>query len=198
MKKYLMLLCICCGVAAFTEGNAAQYHKINDIRELDTNGDGQYDANDNFDPCATYQTGPAVCYVPVTRFCPQQYCTQRCVQEPYTVEKQNCRYVPEYYKKQYCRYVPQYYEKTHCRYVPQTYTTCETKYRNKMVTDTHVRYVPKCTVEKRCCDVPCPPQPACPPACPPQVACPPACPACPVCPQPASKGGGWRGAALNR
>jgi len=117
------------------------------------NGGKVYEPGE-IDPSCSYQSGPCVCYCPVTRFREEKYCTQRCVYEPYTVEKKCCRYVDQGYTKKGCRYVdqpyevkctkmvpqystkscvryvkvPQYYERSCCKMVPECYTkTCYKK-----------------------------------------------------------------------
>lgn len=151
-----------------------RYVRTNDIRSMDPDGDGYYQEGD-IDPNCAYQSGPCVCYCPVTRFKPQHYCTTRCEKEPYTVTKKCTRCVPEYYQKTCCRMVPQYYCVTKCRYKTECYDECKTCYRNKYCKDWHCRYVPYTCIEKRCIDCPAPTQSPCCPA--------PVCPVCPTCPR---------------
>lgn len=135
----------------------------NNVQSLDVDGNGQYDEGE-VDPNCEYQAGPCTCYCPVTTFKPQPYCTTRCVDEPYCVQRKCTRYVPQYYTKQFCRYVPQYYTKQFCRQVPECYYVPETKYRKKYIKEDHCRYIPCTTIKKTCIDV-CPqscPQPAAP------------------------------------
>lgn len=111
----------------------------------------------NVDPCKEYRgSGPSVCWCPQVRYIPQNYCTTRCVQEPYTVQKQCCRYVPENYELTHCRYRPEYYKTQHCRYKNEYYCVCETKCRPKCVTEKVCRYVPVTYYKKECknqCDL---------------------------------------------
>lgn len=123
-----------------------------DIRSLDANCNGRFDEGE-VNECSAYVTGPAKCTYPVTRFQKCNYCTQRCIWEPYTCEKKCCRYVDKYYTKQYCKMVPQYYTQTYCKKCPEYYTVCETKYRKRYVTDEHCYYKPYTTCETTCCDI---------------------------------------------
>ncbi len=135
------------------------------IRALDANGNGVFDEGE-VDPNREYSAGPCECYCPVTTFKPEYYCTTRCVEEPYCVQKKCTRYVPKYYTKQFCRYVPQYYTKQYCKQVPECYYVTETKTRQKQIKEQHCRYVPCTTVKRTCLDVcPLPEAPACPPVC---------------------------------
>lgn len=154
-----------------------RYARFDDIRgKADENG---YYQEGDIDPNCAYQSGPCVCYCPVTRFKPCYYCTNRYEKEYYPCYKNCYRYVPQYYQKQCCRYVPQYYCQTCCRYVKECYKVCEQKCRTKCCKDWHCRYVPYTCVEKRCMDN-CPTPACCPaPTCCPAPAC---CPTggCPV------------------
>jgi hypothetical protein len=105
------------------------------------------------DPNGCYQSGPCVCYCPVTRYKKEEYCVQKCVKEPYVCRKKCCRYVDQCYTKTRCRYVPQYYEEKCTRKVPEYYYTCEEKCKDKYVTEKRCRYVPYTCMEKKC--VPC-------------------------------------------
>src|SRR5271167_428894 len=94
------------GVSASAFGD-----RVNNVRDLDTNGNGIYEPGE-VDPCKEYQSGPCVCYCPVTRFKTENYCVTRCVEEPYTVDRKCCRWVDQPYCVKKCRYVPQYYTQT--------------------------------------------------------------------------------------
>lgn len=151
MKKMFLASSIFLFVCSTFSVDALQ--KVNDIRELDKNGDGCYEEGE-VNPCEEYQTGPCVCSCPVTRFKPQYYCEKKCVQEPYCVQKKCTRYVPEYYTKQFCRMVPQYYTKTFCKKVPECYYVSETKYRNRYIMEKKCKYVPYTVMETCCIDEP--------------------------------------------
>lgn len=158
MKKLTLCLTLLCAIAATPVLFAARAEES--LRHLDVNGNGNYEGAQ---PNVEYKTGQCVCYCKVTKFEPQEYCTTRCVQEPYTVDRKCCRKVPEYYTKTHCRYVPEYYTTSHCRYRNEYYCVPETKYKTRTIVDTHCRMVPRCYV-KRCCvdaDV-CQPSGGCP------------------------------------
>jgi hypothetical protein len=105
------------------------------------------------DPNCEYPSGPCVCECPYTRYTPQYYCTTRCYQEPYTVQKKCTRMVPQYYEVTKCRYVPQYYTVQCCRQVPENYCVEEVKYCTKQTKDWHVRYIPYTYTKRTCCDL---------------------------------------------
>jgi len=143
IKKTLFILASCLSLTAGLHAErSGNYH------HNDRNRDG-----DSGCP-ATVQSGPCVCYCPMTAYKPVYYCEEKCVPETYTVQKKCCRYVPEYYTKEHCRYVPQYYTKTYCRQVPEYYCVDEEKCRTKTVKVDKCRYEPYCYVEKKCLDCP--------------------------------------------
>ena len=165
MKKVffsIAFLCLFASSSAFAgpghnhgqDRGGQKYQNIRSVRDLDTNGNGQYDPGE-VDPSCAYRCGPCVCYCPVTRFKPQYYTTCRCEQEEYKSYKRCCRQVPQYYERTHCRYKPEYYKTTHCRYVPQYYYVCETKCKPKYCYDKHCKYVPYTCWEKNCVDLDC-------------------------------------------
>jgi hypothetical protein len=68
----------------FTSSAFAANHQ--NMRHLDSNGNGQYDPGE-VDPCQEYISGPCDVYCPVTKFKEECYYTTHCVEEPYTVRK---------------------------------------------------------------------------------------------------------------
>jgi len=176
MKKSLfmffaLILCSSCGQTLYARGmnkgmNGMYGNGMYQAQEM--SGDYEGDA-----ACpAPYQSGPCICYCPVTRFRPSYYCVNRSCQEPYTVQKKCCRYVPQYYTKQHCRMVPEYYTKTYCRQVPEYYCVPETRYRTRCWQERKCRYIPYTTIEKKCIDNPDGGCPTCPTACPSDCPCP--------------------------
>lgn len=149
MKKFISYFVMPVMCLLLTSGLNAE--QVNDIRSLDANQDGRYDACE-VNPNACYQSGPCTCYCPVTRFRPKTYCETKCVQEPYTVSKKCCRMVDVPDCKKCCREVPQYYEKTCCRQVPQYYTKtcCRMVQVPQYYEKTCCRMVPE-YYSKKCC-----------------------------------------------
>lgn len=155
MKSRFLVGAALCLIGIFSQNNLFS----DNIQDLDRNQNGLYDEGE-VNPNCEYQSGPCICYCPVTTFRPRYYCTCNCVDEPYTVQRRCCRYVPQYYEKTCCRYVPQYYTQQYCCYVPEYYCVPETRCRKKYIREQHCCYEP-CTYYKRTC-VPCPPTSGCP------------------------------------
>lgn len=135
-----------------------RYIPVNYMKKVESyqQGDAPADPCGNVNPCAEYKgCGPCTCWCPMVRYVPQYYCTQRCEQEPYTVQKQMCRYVPQYYETKHCKYKTEKYCTQHCRQVPEYYTVQECKYRPKYVKEQHVRYIPCTYYKKVCTENPC-------------------------------------------
>lgn len=159
MKNFI-IFAVALGTSLFAFSNHAEAAHHN-IRDLDTNNNGIYEACE-VDPCESYQCGPCVCYCPVTRFRPCEYCETRTVKEPYTCQKRCCRYVKKYFDKTFCKYVPEYYTQKYCVEVPEYYCVDETKYRCRQVKDKKCKYIPYTCWEKKCCDCNDVAQPSCP------------------------------------
>lgn len=140
------------GLATFSVSNVSAARARAHVEHLDANGNGIFEEGE-VDPCQEYRCGPAKCTYPVTKFKKKNYCTKRCVKEPYTVRKKCTRYVPQYYTKKHYKYIPQYYTKTYCRQVPECYYTTETRYRTKVVSDEHCCYEPYTYCKTSCVDL---------------------------------------------